>query len=109
MAGVAGDGPVELYVYWKLAPTKRDAALGDARALQSRLAAQGIACRLLQRADEAAPGDGPLTVMETYGAGAGLDRETADRVVQAAQAALGAWALGPRHVERFAPCPPAAP
>lgn len=109
MAGVAGDGPVELYVYWKLAPARREAALAAARALQSQLAAQGIACRLLQRADASVPGEGPLTVMETYGAGAGLDPETADRVVQTAQAALGAWALGPRHVERFAPCPPEAP
>jgi Domain of unknown function (DUF4936) len=109
VAGVTGHGPVELYIYWKLAPTRRDAALAAARALQSRLADQGIACRLLQRSDESAPGDGALTVMETYGAGAGLDRESADRVVQATQAALGAWALGPRHVERFAPCPPDAP
>ncbi len=102
---MSDDGHTELYVYWKLAPARRAEALAAVRAFQAQLAAAGVPARLLQRTDDRGAAAAGVTVMETYGVGRGLDPALAAAIVRDSQAALADWAEGPRHVERFAPCP----
>ena len=94
----------ELYVYWKLPPDRRAAAVEQVRALQSRLteAHPGLQARVLARCD-LSPG-GQATMMETYtrpSAPAGVDEGLQQVIESTASAALAGLGAGPRHVEAF--------
>lgn len=88
---------VELYVYYKLAGTQRQAALAAFAA-----ACQGLSeprPRLLLRQDEA-----PATALETW-----MEIHTGPRAEQTEAvlaAALAAFVQGQRHIERFVPLSP---
>ncbi|MCW5612509.1 MAG: DUF4936 family protein [Rubrivivax sp.] len=92
----------ELYIYWHCSRARSGQAVAAAQALQAALRGRhpGLQARVLQRADEAPPGD-RVTLMEIYARPGGLDAATREALRAATAQALAAWADGPRHVEIF--------
>lgn len=92
----------ELYIYWHCDRARAGPAIAAAQALQAALRDRhpGLQARVLQRADEAPPGD-RITLMEIYARPGGLDAATRDALRSATAQALATWADGPRHVEIF--------
>lgn len=89
-----------LFIYWKVAPDDLAGALAAARAFQAGLPQRhpSLAAGLYQRAESGAV---VVTLMETYTQLGGLNPAVALEIVQEAQAALGSWCKGLRHVETF--------
>ncbi len=96
----------ELYIYYRVADGAATTARREIEAAQAalRMAHPGLDARLLQRLDEARPGE--QTWMEIYRAPGGLPPEVAAATLAAVLAAvadLPRQRLSERHVERFAP------
>ena len=98
-----------LFIYWKLAPERRDDALAAARQWQAglRAAHPGLRTGLYQRSDAAARAEGSVTFMETYAMAGGIGA-----ALEAAIDAAGSVGLRPlgaprRHVEAFDAVDPA--
>lgn len=96
-------GGRELYVYWRVAPGDRVAAVADLRAMQAELRAAWpeLQARMLQRAGGDAADS--VTLMETYAAAQGVDCALQARVAVLAAERLARWCVGERHVEVFEP------
>lgn len=90
-----------LYIYWKVAPGRLEAALDAVRRFQAAAVSTDEAARVLRRADAAAAGS--ITLMETYAAPSGLPPERVAVLVAQSAAALASWAEAGRHVEVFEP------
>lgn len=97
----------KLYVYYRVAQAQAAEVIAAVNALHSELAARhrGLYCSLMERAagDEASTLDG-LTLMEVYAHEDGIGAALAAQIERVAQARLGAWLLGARHIEVFVPC-----
>lgn len=98
-----GRGGAQLYVYYRVQPADLPALIAAVHALQSDLQAvlPGVVCTLSQRAE---PGDGPLTLMETYAHPRGVGADWQQEIERSARERLAAWSVGERHVEVFVPC-----
>jgi hypothetical protein len=98
--------PASVYVYFKVAAARRDAALAAISGLQSRLRASepGLKTGLMQRADAAAHADAE-TWMETYEHASGISVDCLARLEDWAKA-LPAGLIGERHTEVFTPLVP---
>lgn len=86
----------ELYVYWKTSDGR--AALAAVRMAQEALCAAepGLQARVLEREDAA-----PVTLMEIYVHGRGIDAALQARIERTLRAATRSLAIGARHVEVF--------
>jgi hypothetical protein len=97
--------PPELYIYYRVSGSARDAAFAEVTALHDRLRQRwpGLQACLLGRAHDGSPTD-PVdpTWMEIFRQPGGWD-EAALADVIAAGSALPSQRLGPRIVERFVP------
>ena len=95
------------YVYYRVASDEAVQAIAAVHALQAELTdgQPGLRCSLLQRSDsgDTAP-SGSLTLMEVYTLEGGIGAALAAQIERSAQARLGAWLLGERHLEVFVPC-----
>jgi len=92
----------ELFVWYRVAPSRAAAARAAVQAMQQTLVAEhpGLAARLLVRRDE--PG-ALQTWMETYACAAsaqGVDPDL-ERSIRDRALSLAAVLEGPRHVEAF--------
>lgn len=97
----------QLYVYYRVASDPAERAIAAVQALQAELTDQrpGLRCSVLQRSDSGdAASAGSLTLMEVYGFKGGIGATLAAEIERSAQARLGTWLLGERHVEVFVPC-----
>lgn len=97
----------QLYVYYRVAQAREGEALDVVQALQRELVAQhpSLHCSVLRRADtQAAVGPEGVTLMEVYKLEGGIDAALAAAIERAAQARIGHWVQGSRHVEVFVPC-----
>ena len=97
-------GSRQLFVYWRLREADLAVALQAAQRLHEQLRQRhpGLHCSLFQRADTGA--DGLLTLMETYASATvieGIDAALQAAIAAAAEAALGAFRCGARHLEVF--------
>ena len=92
----------ELFVWYRVAPSRAEAAHAAVLAMQQALMAEhaGLAARLLVRRDEP---ESLQTWMETYACAAsahGVDA-VLERSIRARAVSLAAVLEGPRHVEAF--------
>ena len=104
-AVLAPHGGRQLFIYWRVAQSQRDAALAALHTWQlSCMRDQpGLVARLYLRA-EAHAMDGAATVMETYAGAmpeAGIVEHSEQHLRVAGDAASAAFRLGPRQVEVF--------
>lgn len=90
-----------LFIYWKVAPGRLDAALHAVRRFQAGARSADEQASVLRRADS--PAAGSITLMETYAAPGGLSPGRVQALVTASAAALADWAEAGRHVEVFEP------
>jgi hypothetical protein len=90
----------EVFIYWRLAAPDREDAVAAIAVCQRELCARlaGLRTGLYLRTDA---GDGPLTLMETYGHPLAIDDVMRCQIVEAGDAATARWRVGPRHVENF--------
>lgn len=89
----------DIFVYYRVAPGARDAALRAARqVLEAVRRGTGVLGGLSCRADD------PLTVMEHYPAVRDEAAFLAVLEAACAEAALSTHVDGERHLERFVPC-----
>jgi len=92
----------ELFVYYRVAADRAEAARAAVSAMQTALRQRhpGLQARLLRRPEEA---DGQQTWMETYA----LNPEGVAQAIQddiaAAAATVSSFIEGPRHAEVFGP------
>ena len=97
----------QLYVYYRVANEPAVQAIAAVHALQAELTDRhpDLRCSVLQRSDsgDAIPAD-RLTLMEVYTVEGGIGAALSADIERSAQARLGAWLLGERHVEVFVPC-----
>jgi hypothetical protein len=89
-----------LFVYYRVQPGKEAATVRAMRTLQARWSAD-LNCELLKRDGDASDG---VTLMEIYRAEGGVSADWQARIEAEALAAMSAWLIGERHVERFVPC-----
>jgi hypothetical protein len=95
-----------LYVYYRVAAADEAPAVRAMRARQRewQTALPGLRCELLRRETESAVAE--VTLMEVYGADAGVPADWQARIEREAQALLAPWRCSERHVEVFRPCAP---
>ncbi len=95
-------GPVSLYVYYKVAPEQREAALIAITRMQAELVrdVEGLQASLMARSDDATPGAPVETWMEVYRHPQGLSAATEALLTQRVHA-LASGLIGQRHTERF--------
>ena len=95
-------GPVSLYIYYKVAPEQHAAALVAIGRLQAELvrSVEGLHASLLTRTDHATHEAPTATWMEVYRHPQGLSAATEALLSQQVHA-LPPGLMGPRHTERF--------